>query len=258
MMGWTLAVDIDGTITENGNGIIHLGALGALRNAVAMGHKVVYVTGRSSVEAYVLSVFGGTGDLAVGENGGCITAGPRSRVQPGDADKTGGDAVPPGRNIGAPSHVKLGDITECRRAYEALRDIMPDMREKPVFPRMTEVVLERTFDAAEAARILRREHPGVAISDSGYAVHINSRGIDKGRGLRELYAKYGVDKDYTIAIGDSDTDVPMFEEAGLSVAVANAPPKAAGAADMVTASPRGDGVLEALQALAPRMAEGPP
>ena len=258
MMGWTLAVDIDGTITENGNGTIHLGALGALRNAVAMGHKVVYVTGRSSVEAYVLSVFGGTGDLAVGENGGCITTGPRSRVAPGGAAESGGDAAPPDWNIGAPSHVKLGDITECRRAYATLQERIPNMREKPVFPRMTEVVLERTFDAAEAARMLRREHPGVAISDSGYAMHINSRGIDKGRGLRELYSKYGVDKDHTIAIGDSDTDVAMFEEAGLSVAVANAPKAAARAADMVTASPRGDGVLEALQALAPRMAEGPP
>lgn len=230
-MGWTLAVDIDGTITENGNGTIHLGALGALRSAVAMGHRVIYVTGRSSVEAYILSVFGGTGSLAVGENGGCITAGPTS-------------------------HVMLGDIQECRDAYHTLQKAYPDACEKPVFPRMTEVVLERTFDVAEASRLLGREHPEVTISDSRYAIHINSLGIDKGRGLQELYSTYDVKKDLTVAIGDSDTDVPMFANAGLGVALSNASDEVARNADMVMQSPGGDGVLEALQILAPRMAEG--
>ena len=228
-MRWTLAVDIDGTITENGNGTIHLGALGALRSVAAMGHRVVYVTGRSSVEAYVLSVFGGTGGVAVGENGGCITTGPAS-------------------------HVLLGDIEECRKAYRTLQEQMPGMREKAVFPRMTEVVLERTFDMEEAAAIIRTMHPEVTISDSGYAIHINSRGIDKGRGLRELYSAHGAERSRTIAIGDSGTDIPMFREAGLSVALANAPELAAESADMVTASPGGDGVVEALQRLAPRLA----
>ena len=50
----TFAVDIDGTITENGGGRIHLDALEALRRLTNMGHDVIYVTGRSSVEAYLL------------------------------------------------------------------------------------------------------------------------------------------------------------------------------------------------------------
>ena len=61
----TFAVDIDGTITENGGGRIHLDALEALRRLTNMGHDVIYVTGRSSVEAYLLSVFGGTRKIAV-------------------------------------------------------------------------------------------------------------------------------------------------------------------------------------------------
>jgi len=69
----TFAVDIDGTITENGGGRIHLEALEALRRLTNMGHDVIFVTGRSSVEGYLLSVFGGTTKIAVGENGGCIT-----------------------------------------------------------------------------------------------------------------------------------------------------------------------------------------
>jgi len=54
----TFAVDIDGTITLNGMGTIHLEALSKLRSLKEAGHNVVLVTGRSSVEGYLLSVFG--------------------------------------------------------------------------------------------------------------------------------------------------------------------------------------------------------
>ena len=91
------------------------------------------------------------------------------------------------------------------------------------------------------------------LSDSGYAYHINSKGIDKGRGVRELISLYGISPDDIIAIGDSATDISMFREAGTSVALANASSEVAECADMVTASPGGDGVVEALQRLAPGM-----
>jgi len=41
---------------------------------------------------------------------------------------------------------------------------------------------------------------------------------NKGLVLRKICAKYGVLKDACIAVGDSEVDIPMFEEAGLSVA----------------------------------------
>jgi hydroxymethylpyrimidine pyrophosphatase-like HAD family hydrolase len=62
------AIDIDGTLTENGGGIIHLGSLSMLRTIEKLGYRVIFVTGRSSIEAYVLSVFAGTTKIAVGEN----------------------------------------------------------------------------------------------------------------------------------------------------------------------------------------------
>ncbi len=50
----TFAVDIDGTITLNGMGTIHLEALSRLRSLKDNGHNVVLVTGRSSVEGICL------------------------------------------------------------------------------------------------------------------------------------------------------------------------------------------------------------
>jgi len=226
----TFAVDIDGTITENGGGRIHLDALEALRRLTNMGHDVIYVTGRSSVEAYLLSVFGGTKKIAVGENGGCIAL---------DAD----------------DHVLLGNIEECNRAFELIKNNIEGVQKKPVFPRLTEVVLERTFDIDDARKILSQNNINVELSDSQYAIHINSKGIDKGTGFTELMKKFNILKDDVIAIGDSATDIPLFKIAKTSVALGNASNVVRSEATMTVSGCSGDGVLEALDKLAPKLSE---
>jgi len=224
----TFAVDIDGTITENGGGRIHLDALEALRRLTNMGHDVIYVTGRSSVEAYLLSVFGGTKKIAVGENGGCIAL---------DAD----------------DHVLLGNIEECNRAFELIKNNIEGVQKKPVFPRLTEVVLERTFDMENARKILSQNNIDVELSDSQYAIHINSKGIDKGTGFTELMKKFNILKDDVIAIGDSATDIPLFKVAKTSIALGNASDAVRSEATMTVSGCSGDGVLEAIDKLAPKL-----
>ena len=226
----TFAVDIDGTITENGGGRIHLDALDALRQLTNMGHDVIYVTGRSSVEAYLLSVFGGTRKIAVGENGGCIAF---------DAD----------------DHVLLGNIDECNRAFELIKNNIDGVQKKPVFPRVTEVVLERTFDMNNARKILFENNIDVELSDSQYAIHINSKGIDKGTGFTELMKKLNILQDDVIAIGDSATDIPLFKVAKTSIALGNASNAVKSEATMTVSGCSGDGVLEALDKLAPKLSE---
>ena len=124
-------MDIDGTITLNGFGKIHLQALEKLRNLKNDGHHVIFVTGRSSVEAYLLSIFGGLTLLGVGENGGCITHGEIM------------------------THKLIGNKNECQNAFSYLKKTLDEtIQEKPVFPRITEVVLDRTFDIKNAQKIL--------------------------------------------------------------------------------------------------------
>ena len=225
----TFAVDIDGTITENGGGRIHLDALGALRRLTVNGHRVIFVTGRSSIEGYLLSVYGGTTKITVGENGGCITDGPSS-------------------------HTMLGDKAQCQKAFEVIKSNISNVKLKNVFPRMTEVVMERTFDLDHAKSLLiKYDYMNVQLSDSQYGYHINSVGIDKGTGFRYVAEKLTIQKDDVIAIGDSATDVPLFREAGTSVALGNAFDDVKAAATMTVKSSAGDGVLEALDKLAPEL-----
>ena len=129
------------------------------------------------------------------------------------------------------------------------------LQEKPVFPRMTEVVLERTFDLDAARKILSEKKIDVELSDSQYAFHINSPGIDKGSGFGEIMKKLSIQKDDVIAIGDSATDVPLFRVAKTSVALGNASDDVKSHATMVVSANSGDGVLEALDKLAPNLSE---
>ena len=108
------AIDIDGTITINGDGAVNLESLSKLRYLIKLGYKIVYVTGRSSLEAFALSIFGGTTKISIGENGGVITKSPTE-------------------------HILLANKEKCMQGYYLLKKEFDDIENKQVFPRMTEV-----------------------------------------------------------------------------------------------------------------------
>ena len=71
----------------------------------------------------------------------------------------------------------------------------------------------------------------------------------KGRGLAELTRRLGLSREEVLAIGDSWNDLEMFKEAGMAVAMGNAPPEVKSAASYVTKKVEDDGVAEALEKL---------
>jgi phosphoglycolate phosphatase len=219
------AVDIDGTLTENGGGVIHLAALAKLRHLEKLGYNVVYVTGRSSVEAYVLAVFGGTTRIAVGENGGAITIAPQE-------------------------HKLLTSKDKCLQGYKTLKKSLDGVQQKPLFPRMTEVVLLRTFDLKEGQKILDEHDLPLYLSDSKYAFHINEKGIDKAHGLKEALKLLKVGPEETVAIGDSETDVPMYDICSCSIALGHAEDGVKARATHVVSGREGAGLTEAIDLVA--------
>jgi len=118
---------------------------------------------------------------------------------------------------------------------------------------MTEVVLERTFDLNRAKSILIKENLDVSISDSQYAFHINSSGIDKGTGFLEIMRRFSICSDDVIAIGDSTTDIPLFKIAKTSIALGNSLDDVKKEATMIVSGKSGNGVIEALDKLAPQI-----
>lgn len=205
--------------------MIHLGALTKLRYLERLGYNVIYVTGRTSVEAYVLAVFGGTTRIAVGENGGAITVAPQD-------------------------HRLLASKEKCMEGYEILKKSIDGVQVKPVFPRMTEVVLLRTFDLQQGQKILDEHGLPLYLSDSKYAFHINEKGIDKAHGLREALGMLKAEPEDVVAIGDSETDVPMFDVCGYSIALGHAEEYVKKNADHVVIGREGAGLAEAIDHVA--------
>ena len=74
-------------------------------------------------------------------------------------------------------------------------------------------------------------------------------GVNKGTALERLTRYLGVPLERTVAIGDGPNDLEMFERAGLSVAMANAPPHVRAAAQWVAPAHDEDGVAWAMHAL---------
>src|SRR5215207_7056744 len=137
--------------------MVHLNALASLRYVENLGCKVIFVTGRSSVEAYMLSVFSGTTKVAVGENGGAVTVGPQQ-------------------------HITLANKDKCVEGYDVLKKNIDGVKLKPAFDRITEVVLCRTFDIKHGQMILEDYQPPLYLTDSNSALHNNEKPRDNSGG----------------------------------------------------------------------------
>ncbi len=215
------AIDIDGTLTLNGNGALNLDALAKLRYLVKLGYQVIFVTGRSSLEAYTLSVFGGTTQIAIGENGGVITTSPVE-------------------------HELLANRENCLKGFDLLTKSINGVSQKPVFPRMTEIVLERDFDIIEGNKIFRENYLDLNLVDSNYAFHINEVKINKGLGLAFLLKKLKIDLHEVVSIGDSETDIPMFKQSKFSVTFESSEENVRRSATHVVGGTNGEGLINAI------------
>lgn len=112
---------------------------------------------------------------------------------------------------------------------------------------------ESESEIQEIAKTLK-EHPKAYkfdfIRSEKSLYEILPKGIGKGTSLSKLEQHLGIDINKTIAIGDYDNDISMFEVAKLGIAVSNACPAAKEAADYVTVSNEEDAVAKVIYDLA--------
>ncbi len=220
------ALDLDGTMTD-ASGRVNLDAAFATKWLYSAGFEIIFVSGKSSQEVFALACFLGTTKVAVGENGGVVQTGPNDLVL-------------------------LGDKTYPLAAYGYLAERLKNVKLKSVYPRFTEVVMERTFDFKKGLDIIEESKYPVYLSDSLYGYHVTLRGIDKAKGLKEALKFVKINPENCVAIGDSQTDIPMFRMCGYSIAVGNASDAVKAEAKFSTYAENGDGAFEALEYVAER------
>lgn len=73
-------------------------------------------------------------------------------------------------------------------------------------------------------------------------IDIQPAGIDKGYAVELIKSALSITEDDVVAVGDQQNDLPMFNAAGVKVAMGNAKPDVQDAADVVTLSNDRDGV----------------
>jgi hydroxymethylpyrimidine pyrophosphatase-like HAD family hydrolase len=85
--------------------------------------------------------------------------------------------------------------------------------------------------------------------DGEVLLTVTAPSIEKGTGLTALCAELGIAPEEAVVFGDSDVDLPMFEIAGLSVAMGNAEPAVKARAGFQAPHAAEDGVAAAIRAI---------
>jgi phosphoglycolate phosphatase (TIGR01487 family) len=217
-----LAVDIDGTLTDR-NRIVDPRVFDPLREWPA---PVVVATGKVLPYPVALCEFAGLPTCVIAENGGVVCL----------ATETVEEFVVAGDREGAENVADAYRAAGHELGWDSL-DLINRWRE-------TELAVRRT-SPLEPLREIAGKH-GLEVIDSGYAYHVKSPDVDKGRGLEITADRLGYSPSEFVAIGDSENDAETLDVAGQSFAVANADETAKRTADHVTDATYADGFLEAL------------
>jgi len=218
-----LVIDIDGTLTDDQRALDPR-VMPVLRSWPT---PVVVATGKAMPYPVALCEFLGMAQYVVAENGGVALAGRDTLSIVGDraaAEAVAAEYRDRGYDLG------WGDADLVNRWRETELAVSLDMPLEP---------LEEIAD----------DH-GMVVLDTGYAYHVVSPDVDKGKGLAVVATELDGTPAEFLAVGDSENDAPTFGVAGRAVAVANSDERALGAADHVTDAAYADGFLEAVERFA--------
>jgi len=216
--------DIDGTITDSSRRI-NTGAINTIRSLVDNGIEVVLASGNTSCFMDALCKMIGTHGTFIAENGGVF--------------RIGFNGIP---------RIK-GDQGVCRTALEVLQAHYRSQGTEldlysPAY-RYADLAFGRTVPVGEV-KMLLKDYP-VKVLDTGYAIHLQSPGVDKGTALIALAEEMGLSPSDFLAIGDSLNDIQMLATAGIGATVANGHLDIKATAQYVAEKEYGDGFVEVIE-----------
>ncbi len=213
-----IAVDIDGTLTDDSR-VLCPDSIKAMRHLKL---PVVLVTGNTHCFTRATSVLLGTPRIFIAENGGVISHSEKDMEI-------------------------LADPVVCQEAYQELSKAFPLEVYSSSHYRFTDIALKRNFDVAEASRYVEERGLPIEIIDTTFAVHIKDKKVNKGTGLLRIAERMHLDLKEFAAIGDSLSDIPMFNLAGFRAAVGNGSPELKEISDYVADASYGSGFAEIIK-----------
>jgi Cof subfamily protein (haloacid dehalogenase superfamily) len=255
-----VAIDLDGTLVDERNNVSDA-VERAIREVRATGIEVVLVSGRPEIG--VLPIFDELGlVLPVISSGGARVSDPAnhrliSEVLPSRDDIR--TFVELSRAEGLTLVYQRSDKLYCEGS-EAIRQVLEARIRLPIAPvadgllvcpdpiKVTACGPREQLDRID--REITKRGLGLAAVLSGPEyLEVTARGVAKGEALKRVADYLGVPLTEIAVIGDGHNDISMFGEAGLAVAMGNAPREVQAAADVVAPTLEDDGVAWALREL---------
>ncbi len=228
-----IAVDIDGTITDNTRKIC-ISAIEALRKAEKAGIPTIIVTGNVVNYAYAAEVLIGCSGGIVCENGGVV-------FKEGENNNAVETLVERDFVNSAESHLKekLGEKFDIHASHDNMY-------------RLTETVFYKTLAREDLEDALKdfKYLDELEIYDSGFALHVTDKRVNKGTSLKYLCERNGINMENVMAIGDSQNDEDFLKQVGYRIAVGNAEDKLKEISTYTCEKKYGDGVAEAIEKFA--------
>ena len=218
-----IVTDVDGTITD-ARSRLELNAVKEIRRLESMKYPVIISSGRTFCQIAALSVYLGTSGVVICENGGVV--GSRN-----------GDI----RTLGKRENAEVG----LKILKEKLGDLIEIKGFRSMY-RIIDIPLERNFPAEVGNMILSEQQAPAHILDSGVALHLVDKAVNKGRGLRKACQMLKLTPSNVATIGDNLNDVDMFKVAGYSIALGNAPEEAKRNSNYVCKAKYGKGFQEGI------------
>lgn len=195
-----IVIDVDGTIAEP-NKPVELEVAIKLQDLERKGLRLVFASGKSSW--YLSGLARGLGikhPLVVGENG-CVIFDPLELKEIKLASRP------------------LGIVQIENRIIERYGDhvfLQPNQVELTIFPKKTIQIAEITSYIREIIKPYKNE---LIIYEHQDAIDVLPSNVNKGKALSWIKDMLHVKKEEILALGDSENDIPMFREAGLSLVI---------------------------------------
>jgi len=217
-----LVTDVDGTITDH-QGQLDLRAVTELRRLESRGISVGLISGRPYPMMLILGEYLGVTGPLIAENGGIGIYG-------GETFEIGSRSVV----MGAVD--QLEELTPLRPAWDNQW-------------RITDYALSMDVDEIKLEGLVRSLELPIDIQVSSIMVHLGKRGINKSTGLMYCLNLAKIDSNEVVIVGDSSTDLPLFERFSVNLAPANCCKKVREIAMFCASSSYGKGFVEGVQFL---------
>jgi phosphoglycolate phosphatase (TIGR01487 family) len=218
MMIKAVVTDVDGTITDYEDRL-GVESLVAIRKLEDGGVKVVLCSGNALCVLKGLARYIGCSGPLVAENGGVVDFNGRMYI--------------------------LCKEREGRKAVQRLKEKYGDKITESWSNRyrFVDMAILRTVGYSEVVGVVKG-FKGMKVLDSGFAYHIMDETVNKGVGVAKALALLGLKKSEAAGVGDSITDLELFEACGYSAMVANGDERLRGKVDYMAKEKFGRGFAE--------------